>query len=109
VVRLARRELTTSPLTGVVRTGDRATPLTSPFHFTGADGKDYSLPKMVKGGDLRKIRKLSNADQMFTLFEQLADEETLAALDDLSTAQVSDVYNDWMDGMSSGESSSSTV
>jgi len=79
------------------------------FHFTGADGNDYSLPKMVKGGDLRKIRKLSNADQMFTLFEMLADEKTLSALDELTTAEVSDVYNDWMQGMSSGESSNSTV
>lgn len=78
------------------------------FHFTGADGADYTLPKTVKGGELRKIRKLDGADQMFTLFEAVADKKTLAAIDDMDGPEVGAMFNDWMQGMSSGESSSST-
>jgi hypothetical protein len=79
------------------------------FHFTGADGADYTLPKTIKGGLLRKIRKLDSGDAMFTLFELVADEKTNAAIDEMEGPAIGDMYNEWMQGMSSGESSSSTV
>lgn len=78
------------------------------FHFTGADGKDYTLPKQLKAGDLRAIRKLNDADQMFTLFEKFADKKTLLAIDDLSPARITEVYNEWLESLDSGESSGSS-
>lgn len=76
------------------------------FHFT-AGGKDYTLPKQIPVGALRKSRNLDPLDQIFTILELVADEKTLAAIDKLDTAELTPIARDWFQGLSSGESSSS--
>lgn len=78
------------------------------FHFTGSDGKDYTLPKVISSGMLRKIRKLNNLDAAYTLLEELADETALAATDEMPAQDVMALVSEWMQGASSGESSRSS-
>jgi hypothetical protein len=78
------------------------------FHFTGSDGADYTLPKQIPAGALRKSRGLDALDQVFTILENTADEKTLAALDALDVSELTRVTKEWMQGMSAGESSAST-
>lgn len=79
------------------------------FHFTGADGVDYTLPKQIPAGALRKSRKATDQlDQVFTILEEVADEATLAALDALPVGELANVAKAWMQGMTAGESSSSS-
>ncbi len=70
-----------------------------PFEFD-ADGQTWTLAP-PNAGVMRKSRKLIDnpMDLMFTMFENVADEPTLAALDTLTVAQVSEVFGDWMASM----------
>ncbi|WP_104128004.1 hypothetical protein [Cryobacterium sp. Y57] len=80
------------------------------FHFTGNDGKDYTLPKVVKSGVLRKARNArDDVDYAFNVIELVADAEALDALDDMEAKEVADIFNDWMQGMKPGESSASSA
>lgn len=76
------------------------------FHFKAGD-KDFTLPKQIPAGALRKARNLDPLDQIFTILEEVADTETLAAIDSLSVQELTVVARDWMQGLSAGESSSS--
>jgi len=78
------------------------------FHFDGVDGKDYELPKQIPGGALRKARKLSALDAAFTVFENTADEATIAAWDLLPTTVGMKILNDWFQGVSAPNSPSSS-
>ena len=79
---------------------------TERFHFD-IDGKDYSLPRNISFGVLRKARGLDPLSQFSVLLESAADEETLSALDELEPAEVVAKLKGWL-GASSGESSRSS-
>ncbi|WP_037183833.1 hypothetical protein [Rhodococcoides fascians] len=66
----------------------KATPSTPPealgdFEFTTEDGTKIVLPpfKSVKPGVMRKIRKLDQADQFFTILETVLDNRRQAEMD----------------------------
>lgn len=67
------------------------------FHYTTADGTEITLPRFdsVKPGVIRKIRKLSDVDQFFTVLETLADEETLRIIDDLDQSEFQEFQEAW--------------
>lgn len=48
-----------------------------------------------KAGDLRKVRHLDDVSQMFTLLEKVANDDTLAAIDDLDIPDVAQFFADW--------------
>jgi hypothetical protein len=60
-------------------------------------GKQYQLrpSSSLTVGFARKIRKLREEDQIFTVLEALADEETLAAIDDMGHAEFQQFQWDW--------------
>lgn len=58
---------------------------------TTVEVDDFKIPFGVS----RKIRKLDEADQMFTLLEELLDEETLNALDAQDTEEVGSFVEQW--------------
>lgn len=69
------------------------------FHFAGADGKDYTLPKQIPSGALRKSRDAKNPmDQVFLILEAVATPETLDALDALNVPELTIVAQRWMQG-----------
>ncbi|MFZ1361461.1 MAG: hypothetical protein WAS05_00805 [Candidatus Nanopelagicales bacterium] len=61
------------------------------------DGATVSLPKMDKlpVGVLRKVRKLDQADQMFTLLEELLTDEELSLVDKLDSTGLEDLMRAW--------------
>lgn len=67
-----------------------------PYRFTRG-GKKYTLPRFdsIKPGIIRRVRKLDQADAMFTILEQVADEETLAVLDDMEMPDFDKVIVGW--------------
>lgn len=78
------------------------------FHFKGVDGTDHDLPKQIPGGALRAARNLAPLDQAFTILERAADDETLAAWDELPASEGMAILNDWFQGVSAPNSSSSS-
>lgn len=80
------------------------------FMFT-VDGTDYFLPRaaQIPSGLIRKVRKLEQMDGTFTILETMLGEDSaeIAALDSLPIIELNKVLNDWMQGASLGESSSS--
>lgn len=76
------------------------------FHFKGNDGKDYTLPKKVKSGQLRRasLGSRDNLQMMFMLTTEVASADALGALDDLDNDQFTQVTSDWLQGMNPGNS-----
>lgn len=78
------------------------------FEYTTESGQDISLPRFdsVKPGVIRKIRKLSDVDQFFTVLETLADAETLAVIDDMEQGEFQALQEAWFkhSGVELGES-----
>lgn len=74
---------------------DRKAPMSDRYIFT-LDGKQYSLPKRIPVGALRKARKLEGADQIFAILETVADEATINALDSLEISEFISVTKKWM-------------
>lgn len=70
---------------------------------------DVTLPHPAKipFSTLRKANKLPEGEQLFFMFEQLADEAALAILDQLNMAEVLVLHQMWSQGGSLGESVSS--
>jgi hypothetical protein len=60
-------------------------------------GKAYQLaPSNILGvGFARRIRKLGPEDQLFTVLEALADDETMAAIDDMGHEEFHQFQWDW--------------
>ena len=77
------------------------------FEYT-FDGKKITLPLLskLKFGLIRKMRKESAEEQMFMLVEQLADDETLAVIDEMDSGQVAEFMEAWQEAsdVDSGES-----
>lgn len=80
------------------------------FTFKGNDGKEYTLPKVIKSGVLRKARNArDDVDYAYNVIELVADAPALDALDDMTAKEVADIFKDWMQGMKPGESSASSA
>ena len=77
------------------------------FEYTHA-GKKITLPLMnkLKFGIVRKLRKLEDEEQMFAMIEMVADEKTLAVIDDMDGDEVGEFVKAWRDesGIDLGES-----
>lgn len=78
------------------------------FHFTGADGKDYTLPRQIPSGVLRRVRGMDNVDASYTLLESCGSPEAIEAHDGLEALAGLEILNEWVRGMKPGESSPSS-
>lgn len=82
------------------------------FHYTTAAGEKVTLPKFksVSAGVIRRVRKESQAEQIFTVLEDLADEATLRLVDDLDAQEFNEFVQAWQEDskVTLGESSAST-
>lgn len=82
------------------------------FHYTMPDGTEIELPKYknLKAGLIRKIRKLSPVDQIFTTLEEVAPATALAAIDELDQEQCNALVAAWQadSGVTAGESKASS-
>ena len=83
------------------------------FTWTSPDGVAVTLPSMksIKGGVIRRNRKLEPVDFMFSVLEETADEATLELIDDLDTSDMNALFEAWQgDAQTSvGESSGSSI
>lgn len=82
------------------------------FTFVTEAGDTIVLPSFatIKPGTIRKARKAEDQlGQLFTIFEVMADEETLEILDDLEQEEYAEVFKEWAEAskVSLGESSTS--
>lgn len=70
---------------------------TEKFHYTTEAGDKIVLPryKHLKAGLIRRVRKLSQVDQIFTALEEVGDEKVLAILDDLDQTEMNDFVAAW--------------
>lgn len=85
---------------------------TEKFHYTSPEGVEIVLPHIdkIKGGLIRKYRKLPEIDMMFSILEDLVDEPTLAKIDDLDQTDLNALFLAWQKaGASVGESSGSSI
>lgn len=73
------------------------------------DGKTYTLPVRtdIKAGMLRRHRNKEEIDYMFSLIEDIADAETIAALDDLDMDTFNDLIGEWGDHVFGGDAGKS--
>lgn len=67
-----------------------------PFEFEH-NGETFTLPpsSSIKAGMLRRFRKLSDLDLAFSILEEIADADALAALDDMEIAEFNQAVTDW--------------
>lgn len=77
------------------------------FHYEFG-GKKLTLPKFdqIPFGVIRKMRKESAEEQMFLMFEQLADDKALEVIDEMPTAEIEKLVEAWQKdgGVTKGES-----
>lgn len=86
----------------------------STFAYTTKSGAQLVLPrfdKVVTFGRARRLRKLSEEEQVFVLVEEVCDEAALAVLDEMPATEIGDFFTAWQQhsGASLGESSSSST
>lgn len=83
------------------------------FHHTLPDGHRITLPRMenVSVGVVRKTRRLAQADQVFTMLEELLPESDLEHVDKLGRAEFDALMKAWKDSsqVDLGESSASSI
>lgn len=73
------------------------------------DGETYELPRFtLTSGEMRRIRKMGNLDALYTLLEERASAEIVAATDKLAFPDAAKLFTKWMDGLRLGESSGSS-
>lgn len=82
------------------------------FTFTHK-GEEYTIPSFTSlpVGAIRKARKAKDeVDQAFTIIESVVDKDakTLDAIDDMSMEEFQSFIQAWTQGVSVGESSSSS-
>lgn len=67
------------------------------FHHTLSDGYEIVLPKFenVKVGIIRRTRRLSQVDQVFTILEELLPEEAFEHLDELDREEFNELAKAW--------------
>ena len=82
------------------------------FHYALPDGHQIELPlfENIEVGAVRKIRRLTQIDQIFTLIELYLDEKDLSHFDKMTRAELEVFAKAWREGSSvtPGESSASS-
>ena len=82
------------------------------FTYALTDGHVLELPKFedIEVGVIRKIRKLGQVDQIFTLIEHYLNEGELERFDQMQRAELEKFAQAWQKGSSvaPGESSASS-
>lgn len=77
------------------------------FHYE-YEGKKFTLPKFdqLPFGVIRKLRKESEDEQFFQMFELAADEKALAIIDTMGMKDIEELVTAWQkdSGVTSGES-----
>lgn len=78
----------------------KAETVNEPFEFKH-DGEVYTLPpaSAIKAGMLRRFRKLDDLDIAFSLIEELAEPDALAALDDMPLEEFNQTLSDWQESI----------
>lgn len=66
-----------------------------PFVYNSTVGEINLPPFKINSGFLRRNRKLSDLDMMYTLLEEKADAENLALTDELEDNEVSKLFEAW--------------
>ena len=81
------------------------------FTWTSPAGVEISLPplKTLKAGILRKHRTKDDIDFMFSVLEDLMDEDNLSRVDDLDMGEANDLFAAWQKDAGVGESSGSST
>jgi len=82
------------------------------FHWTSPAGVEIVLPHMnkIKAGIIRKYRKSDSVDFIFSVLEDVSDDEMLARADDLDATEINDMFEAWQKaGAAVGESSGSST
>ncbi|PRB14464.1 hypothetical protein [Microbacterium sp. MYb62] len=83
------------------------------FHHTLPDGHELVLPRFenVPVGVIRKARRLDQADQVFTILEEIMSPADLEHVDKLDRSEFNVVVRAWREGSSiePGESSASST
>ena len=86
---------------------------TEKFHYTTEAGKKISLPKFknIPVGVIRKVRKESQVEQMFTILEAVTDEATIAKVDALGSEELGQLIQAWQEDskVNMGESEASST
>ena len=85
--------------------------MTEKFHWTSPDGVEITLPRLdqIKAGVLRRNRTKDPVDMLFSILEDVGDDETLAKVDDLSMPALNALMEKWQAEVSLGESSGSST
>lgn len=87
---------------------DHKRPASKTFTWTAPDGTEITMPSIdaLKGGTLRKYRKLDPVDMLFSILEDVGDEEMLAQIDDLERGDLNALFTAWQkaEGATLGES-----
>lgn len=67
------------------------------FTWTSPDGKQVTLPSLnsVPGGVLRKHRKLDELDFLFSVLEDVATDEQIAAVDEVGLGDLNEMFAAW--------------
>lgn len=67
------------------------------FTFTTKDGTTFTLPPAggLPIGFARSIRKLPEADQIFTILEAIAEPSTLEIIDNMDGFEFGKFYKEW--------------
>ena len=77
------------------------------FNYT-FNGKNIELPRFDKlpFGTMRKMRKASEEEQGFLIFESTADEKTLDIIDTMTIDEIGELLEAWQkdSGVTTGES-----
>lgn len=83
------------------------------FTWTSPSGKQVTLPSLntIPAGVLRRHRKLDEVDFVFTILEDVLDEDGLAQLDSLGFGEINGLFEAWQKnaGATVGESSGSST
>lgn len=72
----------------------------SEFTYTTTTGKTVTMPDLgsIPVGVIRKTRNLPEIDQVFTILESLMGDDELAAFDELTAPEVTEVIEAWKTG-----------
>ena len=85
---------------------------TEKFHHTTAAGVSITLPRFdqIPSGVVRKVRKESPVEQMFSILETVCDAATLAKIDKLTSGELQTVMSAWQEDakVTAGESKASS-
>lgn len=75
----------------------KTTPDTGDYEYTTDSGVTITLPgfNTVKPGVVRKIRKLGEVDQFFTVLETLATTETVEIIDEFEADEFDRFQRGW--------------